>query len=49
MNSCDTRTSWRKSARYLVILRLATARTPDVRSTRLGRMTERLTAGGPIR
>ncbi|MGP3637121.1 YdeI/OmpD-associated family protein [Streptomyces sp. 24-1644] len=38
-----------KSARYLVILRLATARTPAVRSARLRRMTERLAAGEPIR
>ncbi|MEU8679221.1 YdeI/OmpD-associated family protein [Streptomyces sp. NPDC048560] len=38
-----------RSARYLVILRLATARTPGVRSARLRRMTERLAAGEPIR
>ncbi|MGW8883757.1 YdeI/OmpD-associated family protein [Streptomyces sp. NPDC055749] len=38
-----------RSARYLVILRLVTARTPAVRSARLRRMTERLAAGEPIR
>lgn len=38
-----------KSDRYLVILRLVTARTPAVRAARLRRMTERLAAGEPIR
>lgn len=38
-----------KSDRFLVILRLVTARTPEVRSARLRRMTERLAAGEPIR
>ncbi|GAA2992627.1 uncharacterized protein YdeI (YjbR/CyaY-like superfamily) [Streptomyces fulvorobeus] len=38
-----------RSARYLVLLRLATARTPAVRSARLRRVTERLAAGEPVR
>ncbi|MFC9244828.1 YdeI family protein [Streptomyces sp. NPDC057136] len=37
-----------RSARYLVFLRLATARTPAVRSARLRKVTERLAAGEPI-
>ena len=38
-----------RTDRYLVILRLQTARTPEVRAARLRRMGATLAAGGPVR
>ncbi|MFE9724900.1 YdeI family protein [Streptomyces sp. NPDC005794] len=38
-----------RANRYLVLLQLMTARTPEVRAARLARMTARLAAGEPVR
>ncbi|MER5551795.1 YdeI/OmpD-associated family protein [Streptomyces sp. NPDC002793] len=38
-----------RAERYLVLLQLMTARTPEVRAARLARMTARLAAGEPVR
>ncbi|MFF3301885.1 YdeI family protein [Streptomyces sp. NPDC001741] len=38
-----------RSDRYLVLLQLLTARTPEVRAARLARVTARLAAGEPVR